>query len=130
MREILIDYINDICPDLLVPCGDACDECDTGCVGKFADHLLANGVIVPPFKVGQTVWVYNGVANKVFQNTVISIKFVGKSWNKNTIETRYINKFGEPSCRKFAWAQMGKQVFFTKEEAEAKVVKEDNERKN
>ena len=87
-------------------------------VAKKADFLLENGVIVPPVKVKQTVWVYNQTAGKVYQNTVIGIYAVGTSRYKNSIKCEYINIHGESSRRKFTWAQIGKQVFLTKDEAE------------
>lgn len=88
-------------------------------IADNADYLLANGVIVPPVFVGQTVYVLNQTNGKVYQNTVVCIKVRSmQSKLKNTIKVEYINKLGETSCRKFAWAQIGKQVFFTREEAE------------
>lgn len=88
---------------------------------ELADYLLANGVIVPPCKVGDVVWVYNQHANQIFKNTVVCIKMRGEGKCKNTISLEYRNVHGETSCRKFTWSQIGKQVFLTREEAEAKL---------
>ena len=58
MRDRLIELIKDLAENLVANCDEECDACKHGdCVGKVADHLLANGVIVPPVKVGQTVYV-------------------------------------------------------------------------
>ncbi len=92
---------------------ERCDMC-----GRYAAYLIANGVIVPPVKVKQTVWVYNQTTCKIYQNTVIGIYVNGASPNRNAIKVEYINKYGESSCRKFTWAQIGKQVFLSREEAE------------
>lgn len=89
-----------------------------GDFGRLADELLANGVIVPPCKIGDTAWVYNQSTGKIYENVVVCLKVVGTSRYKNTIRVEYHNAHGESSCRKFQWAQIGKQVFFTKEEAE------------
>lgn len=46
---------------LLSDCGVLCNDCgDYGnsyCIEAIADYLIKNGVIVPPCKVGDTVWV-------------------------------------------------------------------------
>lgn len=82
-----------------------------------ADHLIANGIVAPPVKVGQTVWVYNQSRNNVYKNTVVSVKIGGESLYKNKITVEYRNACGESSYRKYTWAQIGKQVFFTEREA-------------
>lgn len=84
---------------------------------KLADYLLANGVIVPPVKVGQTVWVYNKFRANVYENTVVSVKIKGESRHKNRITVEYHNALGESSFRKYTWAQIGKQVFLTEQDA-------------
>jgi hypothetical protein len=83
-----------------------------------ADYLLDNGVIVPPCKVGDTVYVVNGSAGKVFRNTVIGMTILNGSKNPNSIKVEYRNKCGEISRRDFRWAQFGKQVFLSRKEAE------------
>ena len=83
-----------------------------------ADYLLDNGVIVPPVHVGQTVWVLNQLRGMVFENTVVCVKILSQNHNKNTITLEYRNKLGERSTRKYTWGQVGKSVFFTREEAE------------
>lgn len=84
---------------------------------KLADHLLSNGIVAPPVKVGQTVWVYNQSKNNVYENKVVCIKIMGASRYKNKITVEYRNQYGESSCRKYTWAQIGKQVFLTEQEA-------------
>lgn len=83
-------------------------------VNALADHLLANGVIVPPCKVGDTVYVLFGEPSRtikefrvrtiVFGETNDSIGFTNKSmftiWDK-----RWYDFFG-------------KIIFTTREEAE------------
>lgn len=83
----------------------------------IAEELLREGVVLPPVNVGQTVWVYNQTANNIYRNTVICIKIAGTSKYANKISVKYINQRGEASIRKFAWSQIGKQIFLSEEEA-------------
>lgn len=81
---------------------------------KMADHLIANNVVVLPCVVGQTVWcIYNYEKPKEFQVAVLAMSEHHYSF---TIEA---NKgVFKHYCDKDA---VGKWVFFTKEEAEAKL---------
>lgn len=73
----------------------------------LADDLLANGVIVPPCKVGQIVWlVRNG---KIEETTVEKIVLKDGGLYLKLL----CNSFYETTCR-----SIGKTVFLTKEEAE------------
>ena len=118
MRDRLIELIaegRELCEQI------QCEECTRSCKGLNdcianvqADHLLKNGVIAPPCKVGDTVYVLFGepshtikefrVRTIVFGETHDSIGFTNKSlftiWDK-----RWYDYFG-------------KTVFLTREEAE------------
>lgn len=73
----------------------------------LADHLIANGIICLPCKVGQIVWlVRNG---KIEETTVEKIVLKDKGLYLKLL----CNSFYETSCR-----SIGKTVFFTREEAE------------
>ena len=85
---------------------------------NIADHLLANGVIVPPCKVGDTVYYLTTVdtakelnVSEIFDGVVQAIGFDGKDiW----ISVRYTNGlFYYHSAKDFS-----KTVFLTREEAE------------
>ena len=70
-----------------------------------ADYLLANGVIVPPCKVGETLYdIHN---EKVFGGKVIMV---------NMFEDCFT--FAASGGRYFKDDEIGKTVFLTKEEAE------------
>lgn len=73
-----------------------------------ADHLLANGVIVPPCKVGDTVYSCLG---KAYQVTKMDIKICSK--HITFLLKSGLN--GELICDD---SDFGKTVFRTKEEAE------------
>ena len=59
--------------------------CDSAYFGidkyELADHLIANGVIVPPCKVGDSLW--NIHYNKPKEWKVVYIGFNGEEWHIN-----------------------------------------------
>ena len=73
----------------------------------MADHLLAAGVIVPPCKVGDTVYVVDVCATNIIERQVTGIR-------QNEWGTIYILSFG------FGYpdALIGETVFLTRKEAE------------
>lgn len=83
-------------------------------VEQIADHLLANGVIVPPCKVWDTVYAvsnYYGGEWRVYECRVDNFSV----YEKNTfmsISNREGYNFGANIC------EIGKTVFLTREEAE------------
>ena len=92
--------------------GDEPDDCVRY---NIADHILANGVIVPPVRIGQRVWYikggyYNSAKKhpREIEVTEINQKFCGKvlSWGFIANGTRY------------RFSSIGKTVFLTREEAE------------
>ena len=94
-----------------------CTKKDTYCIRcgaeKLTDHLLANGVIVPPCKVGQKVYYF--VGNEIFRGTIDTFQI-------DTKENWYI-AYCKTDCNltgeiKLAFWEFGKTVFLTKEEAE------------
>ena len=78
----------------------------------IADKLLAEGVIVPPVKVGQTVWYVSKYAGCVMPIQVISYE----------ITSCGISHFGcwggDFTPTEFKEEAIGKTVFLTREEAE------------
>ena len=123
-RERLVELLEEFntnervrCPHYEKPTCEGCeydlaDDCDRTAI--LADYLLANNVVVLPCVVGQTVWcIYNYEKPKEFQVSVLSMSENHYSF---TIEA---NKgVFKHYCDKDA---VGKWVFFTKEEAEAKL---------
>ncbi len=108
MRDRLIDLIKQNTTEFINPFayeyGDSAEQ--------FADHLLANGVIVPPCKVGQIVyqiyWDFRIDKCKVSALTQKS----DESWKIRV--TSGINR----SVFEITPDKLGKTVFLTKEEAE------------
>ena len=86
----------------------------TRCSGeKLADYLLANGVIVPPCKVGDEIYY-------LFPQQGIQRAFVRRI---------QIGKYGVAICTKYGAtliSEIGKTVFLTREEAEKALKEREN----
>ena len=104
MRDRLIELLNKKYDHF-------CDQCgvnkDSHYTESLADYLLENGVIAPPCKVGDVVYWFN-MGNKLMEAKVAQQGFVAKL-TKDGFE------YGLP------YDKIGKTVFLTKEEAEAKL---------
>lgn len=94
---------------------------------KVADHLLANGVIVPPCKVGDTLWVNWLRFKEKYETHPVTVYAFRCDTKKNNmricVEGQFeISAYGGSYTHyykgTFAWNSVGKTVFFTKEEAE------------
>jgi flagellar biosynthesis component FlhA len=72
-----------------------------------ADHLLEHGVIVPPCKVGDKVWTKYGYTFEVEGIEILKDKKIFRCGNLGTDD--YMAFFED---------EIGKDVFFAKEEAE------------
>ena len=115
MRDRLIELIKegeDRTPcafDPEVDCEDKkCGDCEREAI---ADHLLANGVIVPPCKVGDAVYsIVEGInlifVGEVYEYVVGRGHFVFRSTRKGYLTLAFTEE------------DIGKTVFLTKEEAE------------
>ena len=93
MRDRLVEMIQ-----------DSVNGCARHWAEIIADYLLANGVTVPPCKVGDKVYQTDGV--KIYELTIFDISL---RKNKPYYETESID---------FVDYAIGKTVFLTKEEAE------------
>lgn len=98
-------------------CFHRCDKCETTItVGELADHLIGEGVIVPPVKIGQTCY-------RVWERELIELKVVSISYEPSPAYSYLIefDKIGKLCLMKdgskneeYSWDD----VFLTKEEAE------------
>lgn len=99
----------------------------------FGDHLIANGVIVPPCKVGDTLWVQwslsKGRKNNIYPVKVYALRYDTKKNNMRIcVEgcfeiTAYGGNYTHYYNGTFAWNSVGKSIFLTKEEAEQALAK-------
>lgn len=76
-------------------------------IERLADHLLANGVIVPPVKVGQTVWFPSRYYDRPYPLIITKIEIYEE-------ETIIYSEGGS----EWHYEDFGKTVFLTREEAE------------
>jgi len=106
MRERLIELISQV-------------QYMGGLESKLADHLIANGVILPPCEVGDTVWyeLYGEIESAVIYSCVGVLK-------KQGLEITDANAKSSDGLEvAFNGKCIGKTVFLTREEAE-KALKE------
>ena len=90
---------------------DLDDDLADGEIESIADYLLANGVIVPPCKVGDTV---HSIAEGITQTFVGEVYEITK--RKNDIFFRFTRKgyYSDSAMADY----FGKTVFLTRDEAE------------
>ena len=93
MRDRLIELLNDL---------NVWDDYISN--EDIADHLFANGVIVPPCKVGDTVYQTDGV--RIYELEVFDVSL------------RNYKPYYETESIDFDYSAIGKSIFLTKEEAE------------
>ena len=90
------------------------EDIDMNLAYYVADNLLANGVIVPPCKVGQTVYSIDNCINRPEMIVVTSIHH----HRKHTFFSA-LSRSQREYC--FEEKDIGKTVFLSREEAEAKL---------
>lgn len=95
------------------------DACDCCYAEKLADHLLANGVIVPPCKVGDTVYEIQPIRQRVQSYEITTLKWNGHYWWFTWIIKDHNGIYG--NVEGFNSHQFGKTVFLTREEAKEKL---------
>ena len=87
-------------------------------VDRLADHLIENGVFVPPVKVGQTIYVLWSGGRK----GIGIAEFEVRSINLDTPEDMEIvyrsKKLNATMCRYANASDIGKTIFLSREEAE------------
>ena len=103
MRDRLIEFIN-----YARLYGDGTSE-------SIADYLLANGVIVPPCKVGDTVYIIDEAEDECSEDFVLDVEVLHLFVNKHGIALDLKLPLG---MRLNTWALVGRNVFLTREEAE------------
>lgn len=115
-RERLIELIANA-PKIEIPFGSRAQGKTYQTLQNIADYLLANGVIVPPCKVGDTLfypWVYGGTSGiAILEADAIRVYVAGRSlvYVKNP-------ESDMPMPSYFREDDFGKTVFLTREEAE------------
>ena len=121
-REKLIELILTTPPTRLKCVGRAAGKTYTTASG-VADHLLANGVIVLPCKVGDTVYIIDEGDGECAEDYVLGVKVLQIFINENGIALDLKLPIG---MRLNTWAVIGKNVFLTEEEAEKALAERSN----
>lgn len=103
LYELIVDAENKFFRE--TPCGT-----DSSRIEKVVEHLLANGVILPPVTVGQTVYIISDYTHEIIERSIVKVIVT---------EDHYDFIFDTQSC----WrdTEIGKTVFLTREEAEAEL---------
>lgn len=117
MRDRLIELIaegRELCEQ--IPCEGCTRNCKglNDCIAKVqADHLLSNGVIVPPYKCGTVVYVLRSQTSNG-ENLYMRQERI-EQYRTSNIGTFMTFESGRISVRNDQW---GGSVFATPEEAE------------
>lgn len=97
----------------------SCGYIDEQFSGRLADFLLENGVIVPPVKVGDTVYTniswqgwYLRDKDKPYKAKVV---YIGITGSKNYVNVVYGKN---DNMLTFTFDEIGDRIFLTREEAE------------
>lgn len=89
-------------------------------IGYLADYLLENGVIIPSIKVGTIIYTNEPFKDGIVRDGEIMALTVG---GDSQVYSFVANFDPEPISGEFYFEDIGKTVFFSKEEAE-KALKE------
>ena len=122
MRSRLIELLINTPPTRLKVVGRAMGRTFTTASG-IADHLLANGVIVLPCKIGDTVYIIDDTGDEGSEPYVLDVKVLQIFINENGIALDLKLPLG---MRLNTWAVIGKNVFLTEEEAEKALLERSN----
>ena len=118
MRDRLIELLRQIEFDYSEECVCAFEDGYKGALDFakfFADYLLENGVIVPPVKIWQTVYVMESENTGYYECEIVSMQYDGVQW------LGYMNplwKHHHGGYWKWQEYEFGKTIFLTKEQAE------------
>lgn len=127
-RERLIKLIEQCSCHYSPPCTGECGECHNvemydRNIEHIADHLLANGVIVPPCKVGDKVY-YLCRDQETYEWYICEREVYSISVYENSTHI-YVSPIIS-----FAEIQIGVLVFLTREEAEKALAERSNDGKS
>lgn len=131
MRDRLIELLKQCSCHYSPPCTGECGECHNvemfdKEIEHIADHLLAAGVIVPPCKVGDTVYVTDILDRQICECEVIAV--IGFAGEENThIEYKAPKEIPDVVSYECPDTEIGISIFLTREEAEKALAERRNE---
>lgn len=129
MRERLIKLLKQAEKQQILNavCGDIDSLIDSPRGAEFiADYLIENGVVLLPCKVGEKVFTgcTRGINDKFIQESTVS-KIVLDDWDGLRIIKKVVDERGCCFFYDVDQEQLNKTTFFSKEEAERALRKED-----
>ena len=107
MRERLIELVRDACAKWYQEAFERTTEKSSSTY--VADHLLANGVIVPPCNVGQTIYFLGGIRGKSIKSATVEEIIINDNGVRDLLVTTENGVTFEDSIETF---------YLTREEAE------------
>lgn len=131
LYELIVDADNEFFRE--TPYGTAQER-----IEKTVEHLLANGVLLPPVRVGDTVYYIVGGYYRSPENCKVSdpckvVEISYKQQTRNTktgTELRLLAGFIADNGTRYSFDGIGKTVFLAREEAEAELEKRRKEGKH
>ena len=87
---------------------------------KMTTHLLSNGVIVPLFTIGDTVWIRD-MHNNVSSHKITGLDIMSDEFVKPIFQYYYQDDIDYRKLHMFTNEDVGKVAFFTKEEAKTNI---------
>jgi hypothetical protein len=113
MRDRLIELLIEASEGVTTHCVGDCEFC----ADKIADHLLSNGVIVSPCKVGQTVFIIDE-GDEGSDPYVLDVAITAYGYDISGFWATLNLPLGLKMSAHFGERMFGKTVFLAKEEAE------------
>lgn len=92
---------------------------------SIIDCLIANGVVLLPCKVDDTVYEIQPMQKRVQAYTIISVKYNGRSWMFSWVLKDRKGRYG--NVEGFDSYQLGKTVFLSYKEAEKALKEREND---
>jgi hypothetical protein len=120
LYELIVDADNEFFRE--TPYGTAQER-----IEKTVEHLIKNGVLLPPMKIGQIIYDIDG--EDVRELKVLKIVYFCDSYSMGCLRVGSIEETTRRNITVFD-IEIGKHVFFTREEAEAELEKRRKEVKN
>lgn len=97
-------------------------NCDIERNMLFADHLIENGVIVPPVKLGQTIFILEDIGIQTLPEIVpLNVYRINFTVSEDGLDCHIVCVTETRSIQHIKGEDIGKTVFLTKEEAEQKL---------
>lgn len=120
---LLKKYLHDMVETAYREYSKASSAADVDIVDFFAERLYSNGVISPPLKAGDTVYINGIMGGRCEEHIVTNISCHSSKTHKEIwFNAKLVGYLGEASCS-FGIDQIGKTVFRSREEAEARLQK-------